>query len=117
VGRPFKIKPDEFAKVMEKYLKRCEQKDIPITVSGFCAFADISDETLRSYEKNDDYKDVVRRFRRKAEADLIERALMGKVNSTFAIFFAKSKLGWRDHDADPKKPKEININFVKKKDG
>lgn len=96
-GRPLKYNNiEEMRKDIEKYFKMCDKKEKPYTVSGLAYALNISRQTLLNYEEKDEFFDTIKKAKDKIETQLEENALLGKYNSTFAIFNLKNNYGWQD---------------------
>jgi hypothetical protein len=52
----------------------------PLTIEGFCVFADITEHTFRSYEENKDFIPVTTRIRKSIETNQLEGASAGLYN-------------------------------------
>ena len=75
------------------------------TLAGFAASIGVSRETLHDWAtakdvsgdlRNPIFSDAYKRAKELQENNLVEGALTGAYNPTFAIFTAKNVLGWRD---------------------
>ena len=56
--------------------------DRPMTIVGFCVFADISTETFRGYGKRQEFFGVLARVRETIETDQLEGAMVNQFNSS-----------------------------------
>ena len=110
-GRPLKYdNVEEMKKDIANYFKNCDKKQKPYTVSGLAYALDISRQTLLNYEEKDEFFDTIKKAKDKIEAQLEENALLGKYNSTFAIFNLKNNYGWQDkQEVDASLNKNITI--------
>lgn len=75
------------------------------TLAGFAASLGVSRDTLHDWAtaknvsgdlRNPKFSDAYKRAKEMQEKNLVEGALTGAYNPTFAIFTAKNVLGWRD---------------------
>ena len=74
----FKFIEDDENKIDVQGFKRTR----PATISGFCAFLDISSSTLDNYRNNEEYKDAYGRFFERVKAHQLEHGLLGNYNGT-----------------------------------
>lgn len=96
-GRPRKYTPATLAAKFDEYKNSVKSSPIyvnkvsageivkvpterPLTIVGFCAFANITRETFRQYEGQEAYSDVLARVRTVIEADQLEGALVDVYN-------------------------------------
>lgn len=81
--------------------------DVPYTISGLCLFLDISEDTLRNYEKDPERKDflgVIKRIRQIIYTQKFEGATVGAYN---ALIISRD-LGLRDNIDTTSKGEKIN---------
>lgn len=99
IGRPRKFTPERFEEVFEEYRKWAKATPIyvskvsagqtisvpcerPLTLTGFCRFAEISRESFYNYGRQPEYSDIVARIREYIEADQLRGAMIGMYEST-----------------------------------
>lgn len=101
-GRPLDYKPEYAQQLIEFFQDSSER--FP-TKARFAVTIGVCRQTLYDWAtKTDDegnirypeFSDAYKKAQDYQEATLIENALQGKYNPTFAIFTAKNILGWRD---------------------
>lgn len=117
VGRPTKYKP-EFAQTLLDYFLKAKPynrilsafgaKDDPCdlpTLAGFAILIGVHRDTLNEWENAKDkagkllhpeFSDAIKKAKTIQEHYLVTNALRGNYDKTFAIFFAKNVLGWKD---------------------
>lgn len=100
-GRPRAYSPEtllakfeeyvEWAKNNPRYIHRPTSAGIekvpterPLTLSGFCIFADIIPNTFKDYETREEFLTVCARVRARIENDQLEGAMAGQFNPTIA---------------------------------
>lgn len=77
----------------EEYREACE---FP-TMSGFAALISVNYDTLYAWAKrHKEFSDMVKVCERHQERILVTNTLANRYNATFAIFYAKNKLGYKD---------------------
>jgi hypothetical protein len=102
VGRPRAYTPEALEVKFEEYAKwvkanpRYSNKVLadgsvipvpyerPLTLVGFCVFAEIVENTFREYEKQDEFLSVCARVRARIESDQLEGAMCEQYNPTIA---------------------------------
>lgn len=108
-GRPPSFKsPEELENKIQKYLKECEEKEKPVLVVGFAVFCNVHKDTIYEYAKKPEYSDSLKRLTQAAEHSLVSGGLVGKYNSSFAIFLAKNNHKYKD-----KVEQEVQVKKVK----
>jgi hypothetical protein len=85
---------DALSSGVDEYFAHCEANDKPYTVSGLAMWLDVETETLRNYEKRDEYFATIKRAKQRIENQL-EEGLFGN-NVTGLIFNLKNNFGWQD---------------------
>lgn len=96
--------PEELQKQIDIYFDKCDantkqeifkdgilnlEDPIPYTIEGLCEVLDCDRKTLLNYQKKEGYEDffhTIKKAKRKILKNKIERGLMGKSPSSFAIF-------------------------------
>lgn len=102
IGRPLTYTPEQLADKFEQYEKwvkanpRVNNKILsdgtevqvhierPLTLSGFTVYAHIHPDTLRNFEKREEFFDVCACIRARIETDQLEGALCEQFNPTIA---------------------------------
>ena len=102
VGRPRAYTPEALEVKFEEYAKWVKANprysnrvladgsvipvpyERPLTLVGFCVFAEIVENTFREYEKQDEFLSVCARVRARIESDQLEGAMCEQYNSTIA---------------------------------
>jgi hypothetical protein len=101
-GRPLKFEsPSKLEEKGLAYFKECEEKKLPLTITGLALALDTSRETLCNYEERDEYFDVVKRLKLRVE-NYLEQRLHSMSNPAGIIFILKN-LSWTDRQ-------DIDIN-------
>ena len=96
-GRPPIIKtPEEFDRLVDEYVQKCETEERPLTITGLCLHLGF-EERKRLYEQADraGFSHSVKRARLIVEADY-ERRLGDKTLSAAGTIFALKNFGWTD---------------------
>lgn len=83
-------------KKIDSYFKLCDKLNKPYTLSGLALSLDMDRKTLYNYSKEEAFFPTIKKAKEKVEAQLEENALLGKYNSTFAIFNLKNNFDWKD---------------------
>lgn len=102
VGRPRAYTPEALEVKFEEYAKWVKANprysnrvladgsvipvpyERPLTLVGFCVFAEIVENTFREYEKQDEFLSVCARVRARIESDQLEGAMCEQYNPTIA---------------------------------
>ncbi len=99
IGRPRKFTPERFWAVFEEYRKWAKTTPIyvskvsagqtisvpcerPLTLTGFCRFAEISRESFYNYEAKPEFSELLTFIREAIEADQFDGALVGVYDSS-----------------------------------
>ena len=97
--KPRKYTPDTLAAKFDEYVKHINEHPLwkqvatkggvvdidvkqPLTLVGFCVFADITMQTFSNYESQDAYFEVTTRVRERVAADQIAGAMAGLYDSS-----------------------------------
>lgn len=117
-GRPLKYSDkQELQHKIDAYFEYCdnfividndgeEQKaPKPYTVAGLALWLDVDTETLRNYEKRDEFFGTIKRAKQRIEEQL-ETKLHGKT-VTGIIFNLKNNYGWKDRQDITTNDKEL----------
>ncbi len=92
-GRPPKLTPDEVVELFREYSKETKEvhkyvgvvtkggivdlpKERPLTIVGFCRFANIGKSTFYGYKDREEFSDIYTHVREAVEADQIEGAML-----------------------------------------
>ena len=98
-GRPRKFTPERFWTVFEEYRKWAKATPIcvskvsagqtisvpcerPLTLTGFCRFAEISRDSFYNYEAKPEFSELLTFIREAIEADQLDGALVGVYDSS-----------------------------------
>ena len=100
-GRKRKYNSKEVQELVNKLDQYINETDIPI-LAEFAYQNDITRQTLYDYAE---FSTLIKKAIDKKEAQLEKLTLMGKVNTTMAVFSLK-QLGWKD-----KVEQKINLNM------
>lgn len=101
IGRPMKYTPESLEAKFEEYAKWAKANprltyratsmgpitvplERPLTLAGFCIYAEIVPETFRNLEQKEDFFCACARVRARIEADQLEGALCEQFNPTIA---------------------------------
>lgn len=125
VGRPSKYKPefcqmiiDHFDLEVEDYANGSRQ--FP-TFIDFAHKIGVCDETLQEWcRSKPEFSASYKKAKKLLEAFFIKAGMENKLNTTFAIFYSKNCLGWKDKqevDQTVNLAGSLNINIVRNKDG
>ena len=99
IGRPRKFTPERFEEVFEQYKKWAKSTPIyvnrisagqtisvpcerPLTLTGFCRFAEISRDSFYNYEAKPEFSELLTFIREAIEADQLDGALVGVYDSS-----------------------------------
>ncbi len=78
------------------YFKVCDRDNRIYTIGGLAEALGVVRQTLLNYEGKPEFLDTIKKAKTRIEARIEEMGLLGKVNSTFAIFWLKNNAGWRN---------------------
>jgi len=94
-GRPRSIdSPEQFDALVDEYVAQCEEKDVPVTLTGMILHLGLSSrQSLDRYQQYDGFSDCVKRA--KLYVELAYEMRLNGDKPTGAIFALKN-LGWRD---------------------
>lgn len=94
-GRPRIIEtPDEFDRLVDEYVAKCETDDEPVTFTGMALHLGFSARSsFYEYQNYDGFSDSVKRARAMVEMEY-EKRLSG--NSPTGAIFALKNHGWSD---------------------
>jgi len=94
-GRPRSIEsPEQFDALVDEYVEQCEEKDVPVTLTGMILHLGLSSrQSLDRYQQYDGFSDCVKRA--KLYVELAYEMRLNGDKPTGAIFALKN-LGWRD---------------------
>lgn len=96
-GRPKIFKtPTEFEEALEEYKKHCEENLEPFLMVGFACYLGLSKDSLLKYSKKSEYSLAYKKALSYAELTLLKNCLMGKYNSSVALFLLKCNHGYTD---------------------
>lgn len=101
MGRPLAFNsPEELQEKIDAYFEHIDSltddndKKVPYTVAGLGLWLDVDTETIRNYEKKDDFFGTIKRAKQKIEEQL-ETKLQSN-NVAGVIFNLKNNYGWKD---------------------
>jgi hypothetical protein len=101
-GRPLKFKsPKELEERGLAYFRECEEKKLPLTITGLALTLGTTRELLCNYEDRDEFHDVIKRLKLTVE-NYLEQRLHVMPNPGGIIFILKN-LSWTDRQ-------DIDIN-------
>jgi len=94
-GRPRSIKsPEQFDSLVDEYVAQCEERDVPVTLTGMILHLGLSSrQSLDEYKNYEGFSDCVKRA--KLYVELAYEMRLNGDKPTGAIFALKN-LGWRD---------------------
>ena len=112
MGHP-KIKNiSKLRRVAKKYFDTCDETIRPYTISGLAAALNVSRTTIKNYALREDFGPVISEFKRKIEAQMEERMLMGTSAAAPSMFALKNNCGWQDK-IEIHAEYDVNIRTVK----
>lgn len=133
VGRPPKFEtPEALWASFEMYVAHCKDnpiavqergakevmtvyRDQPITLLGFCVFAEIGRQTLDDYGAKKEFSDTITRIKTFTRTYCSERAMVGAFDSRFVGgYFATEGEESKDEKTEEKENK-ITVEFVTSK--
>lgn len=122
-GRPLKFPdPEKLQQSIDAYFDHCDnwieigpdgkeiRKPKPYTVSGLALWLDVETDTLRNYEKRDEFFGTIKRAKQRIEESL-ETKLHGN-NVTGIIFNLKNNYGWKDRTDVTTNDKEMPAPII-----
>jgi len=124
-GRPTKYKPEYCQKIIDYFSIDVEEyksgeKKYP-TFIDFAHSINVSDESMNRWkEKYPEFRGAYKKAKKLLESFFIQAGMQGAVNTTFAIFYSKNCLGWKDKqeiDQSVNLAGSLKINIVRNKDG
>lgn len=92
-------------KMINGYFEKCDEKDLPYTMTGLALALDIDRKTLYRYSNDESFAPLIKKAKAKVEEQLVTNALMGKTNPTFTIFNLKNNFDWVD-----KQEKQVELS-------
>jgi len=93
-GRPPKFKtPEDMQQAIDEYFAQCDDKNPPL-ISGLAYHLDMTTESLRYYQKQDEFSAVVKKAKQRVEI-AVEKNLHSSA-CTGSIFWLKNNAGYRD---------------------
>ena len=96
VGRPLKFKNEkELQKKVDAWLKKCEKKERPLTITGLALALDTSRDLLLDYENREEFSYTIKKAQLQCENYAEEFLFHGK-NVVGAIFNLKNNYGWKE---------------------
>lgn len=97
IGRPVTFDdPVKFSEMVSDYFDRVAMlREVP-TITGLAVYLDTDRKTLYNYRSKDDFFPTIKRALAKCEAAIEQRAMLGGINATMAIFSLKNNYGWVD---------------------
>jgi len=121
-GRPTLYKP-EYCQMIIDFFNisvddyRNGEKEFP-TLADFAHEIGFSKSTLHDWRKNHkEFSDAYKKAEELREAFFVKAGMQGALNTTFAIFYSKNCLGWKDKqeiDQTVNLAGSLKINVVKK---
>lgn len=109
IGRKKKFQSvEELQTLAEEYFDRCEMNEVPLTFEGLAKHLGVCRKTVFNYKNQDEFRPIFERFKDIVLADLMEKGLMGEINSTFGIFCLKN-YGY----TDKQEVETVNTNLNK----
>jgi hypothetical protein len=92
IGHPLKYTPEFFSNAVDIYINNKEE---PITITGFCNSIGTSRELLSEYKDRPEFVDCIKRLRGACENYAVNHLFNGK-NPVGAIFYLKNMFDWAD---------------------
>lgn len=112
VGRPLKFKTvEELEAKIDAWLKDCEEKRKPLTITGLALALDTSRKVLVEYEDRDEFSNAIKKAKLMCE-NYTEAYLFSGKNVVGAIFNLKNNYNWRDKQETEHSGKISFSNFV-----
>jgi hypothetical protein len=102
----------ELKRIAKRYFTKCDTEQRPYTMSGLAEALGIARRTLKEYERRDDFGATVAAFKRKIEAQMEERMLLGTSAAGPSQFSLKNNFNWTDK-IEIETHGDINIKTVK----
>ena len=112
LGRQLKFpSPRELESLVAEYFQDWAKKDRkdPYTLSGLALHLGVISETLIDYQARPAYSHILKRAREMIMEDVCKRAIRGRINPVFAIFYLKNTFGWTDRHESVT---NVNISLV-----
>ena len=92
---------------IDKYWDACEEvKEFP-TITGLAMALDMTTQTLRMYEKEDEFSSTIKKAKQKVEMAWEQRLLQP---GSGPIFWLKNNAGWKDKQ-EIEQSGDLNINI------
>ncbi len=96
-GRPQRWQPDTLLEKWNDFVEVQKEKGEPLTMVAFTGWLEYADSTTVTQKLAEQrFSQTKKKIDNDIEADWVAGATTGKYNPTFAIFYAKNKLGYRD---------------------
>jgi hypothetical protein len=93
-GRPPKFKtPEDMQQAIDEYFAQCDDKNPPL-ISGLAYHLDMTTESLRYYQKQDEFSAVVKKAKQRIEISFEKNMYGGQC--TGSIFWLKNNAGYKD---------------------
>jgi len=94
-GRPLKFKTvKELEEKIEAYLSDCQERNLPITITGMALWLDTTRDLLCNYENKDEFADTIKRAKMLVEYSYECKLHSG--NNAAGMIFALKNFGWKD---------------------
>lgn len=116
-GQPTKYKPEYCQGIIDYFNSEItdakgKYNDFPI-IAGYAAKIGVNRDTLFEWAKvHPKFSDSLKAVKAKQEQILVKGAMTNNYNPTFAIFFAKNNLGYKDKPEDIPPDQLEKENFI-----
>ena len=96
IGKPLKYKnKEEILKIAERYFRKCEREEEPLTVTGLAIALDTTRKTMMEWERRDDYGNTIKKIKARVEHYIEKMTISGKIAPAVGIFCLKN-FDWTD---------------------
>ncbi|GAF82824.1 unnamed protein product, partial [marine sediment metagenome] len=94
---PLKFESVEVLQVMiDEYFEKCDDDEIPYTITGLALALDCDRQTLLNYEQKEEFFGTIKKAKLRVENYLETKALKGDIVPVMTIFNLKNNFGWKD---------------------
>jgi len=96
IGKPLKYKnKEEILKIAERYFRKCERDEEPLTVTGLAIALDTTRKTMMEWERREDYGNTIKKIKARVEHYVEKMTISGKIAPAVGIFVLKN-FDWTD---------------------
>jgi hypothetical protein len=108
-GRPRKFETAaDMQAAIDEYFAEADLRGAPYTIEGLCNILDIDRSTLLRYgEREDEFRNTVKKAKAKVLQNLVERGLTGDGAPSVTIFLLKNNHGYEDRSVNEIKDERI----------